>query len=199
MASAGELLPSVKVRLFDREQSLEISDFNKSGELYVYSPFVAPGYYGNAANKSSEVFMNDGAYKTDDLGFMSQNNQLHLLGRCSEILCLDDGWKICPEAIESELMQHPWVMEVAVIGVPSKSLPGCHAPRAYIVLKSNHPKDITEKDLIDFVAERVSEAKQLHGGAKILKSFPRTIIGKINRKLLRQSSEYTEEQTDAVN
>lgn len=189
-SGAGELLPSVKMRLVDLDDhQLEIDKRSVSGELIIYSPFISPGYFGGTYNNKADAsFLADGGYISGDIASMSHDDQLQLRGRLSEVLSLDDGWKVCPEIIESVLMEHDWIKEVAVIGVPSKLLPGCHDPRAFVVLKNNHPNWVNKDNILSFVAARVSKAKRLHGGVVIINQFPRTAIGKINRKLLREWS-----------
>lgn len=78
-------------------------------------------------------------------------------------------------------MERPEVADVAVVGVPHP-LAG-EVPKAFVVLK---PKNkLTEKDVYDLVAQKLTKYKHLEGGVLFLDTIPRNAAGKIMRNELK--------------
>jgi acyl-CoA synthetase (AMP-forming)/AMP-acid ligase II len=88
--------------------------------------------------------------------------------------------QVAPAELEEILRSHPDIDDAAVIGVPDKR--AGELPRAFVVPK--RPK-ISEEDVKKFVAEKVSEYKQLKGGVEFLTSIPKSPSGKILRRVLK--------------
>lgn len=78
-------------------------------------------------------------------------------------------------------MERPEVADVAVVGVPDP-LAG-EVPKAFVVLKPNHK--LTEKDVYDLVAQKLTKYKHLEGGVVFLDAIPRNAAGKILRNELK--------------
>lgn len=78
-------------------------------------------------------------------------------------------------------MELPEIADVAVVGAPDP-LAG-ELPKAFVVLKANHK--LTEKDVYDFVAKKVTKYKHLEGGIAFLDAIPRNVAGKIMRNELK--------------
>lgn len=69
--------------------------------------------------------------------------------------------------------------DVAVVGVPHKDLG--EAPRAFVVKKL----DVSEKDVGDFLKDKLSAHKQLSGGVQFIDAVPKAASGKILRRELK--------------
>jgi len=67
-----------------------------------------------------------------------------------------------------------------VVGIPDDE--AGEIPKAFIVSKG----DITEKEIINFVADKVSPHKKLRGGVEFLEQIPKTASGKILKRELRK-------------
>ena len=202
--TVGKLLPNLTVKLLDRESQRELGEFERDGELLVSGPTIASGYLGAQFEaQSREAFLADGFYRTNDICSIQPNGNLLIKGRFSEVLCLHDGWKVLPAEIEALLVTHPLIREAVVVGVPHPELPTCHAPRAYIVPRHGSSElsqangsaggagnrsepALSEKEVFDFVAARMSEPKHLVGGVKFVDEFPRISVGKVDKKLLKK-------------
>lgn len=191
--SVGYLLPNLSFKLLDSITGKEISDYNKEGELYIVGPTVSPGYLGaDFEEQSKQVFNieNRGYYKTNDICRVTSDERLIILGRHSEVLCLNDGWKVLPSEIEAALSEHPGIQQVAVIGIPHLQLPTCHAARAYVVPKDEWRNKLSERDVFEYSIEKLSRPKHLIGGVKIMNKLPLISVGKVDKKLLRKMDGY---------
>jgi len=89
------------------------------------------------------------------------------------------AWQVAPGELENILRGHPQVADVAVIGVPNERLG--EAPRAYIVPKE---KSSCEKDIHEFMKDKVSAHKQLAGGVEFIDVIPKSASGKILCRIL---------------
>ena len=78
-------------------------------------------------------------------------------------------------------MTYPKVKDAAVIGVPDER--SGELPLAFIVKQVG--VEVTEQEIIDFVAKHTSPAKRLHGGVRFIDEIPKNPSGKILRRFLR--------------
>ena len=78
-------------------------------------------------------------------------------------------------------MQHPYVLEVAVIGVPDKYRG--ETPRAYIQLKAGKTLSTTQLDL--FLKQKLSSI-EMPSGIEFQKELPKTVVGKIDKIQLKK-------------
>lgn len=189
--SVGWLLPNFTVKLLDANGE-EIRQVEESGEMQVAGPTVSPGYLGvEFAKQSRASFQSDGFYRGFDQARFELDGRLKIEGRLCEVLCLSDGWKVLPFEIESLLLKHKKIREAAVIGIPHPKLPTCHAPRAYIVPEESYRDTLSEREVFDWAAQRLSEPKHLLGGIRFMQQLPRVSrLGKVDKRALRKLDGY---------
>ena len=85
-----------------------------AGELCVKGPCVFSGYYKNEA-ATRAVFTPDGFFRTGDLGTVTREGDLFLVGRCKSMLLSTNGQNIFPEEIEVILNTLPYVAESLIV------------------------------------------------------------------------------------
>ncbi|KZS12491.1 Uncharacterized protein APZ42_022630 [Daphnia magna] len=122
-------------------------------------------------------------FNTGDQGYYDAENNLFVIGRYKELIKYKSR-KVAPSNIETQLMTHSAVKDVAVVGLPH-DIDGEH-PLAYVVIKMDdqgHPL-VTAKELIDFTNERVVDEEQLRGGVRFIERIPRNKFGKVVRHQL---------------
>ena len=102
------------------------------GEIVIISPANAIGYWNRPA-QTAETFRPDGL-RTGDLGYLDDENYLHITGRKSDMI-ISGGFNIYPAEIERVIAQHSDVDLVAVVGIPDPEwgetpvavvIPGAH-------------------------------------------------------------------------
>ena len=102
------------------------------------------------------------------------------------------GWQVAPAELEACLMQHPLVIDVAVIGIKSPTQES-ELPRAYVVCKQNSDTGTTvatptEKEIKMFLLSRLAKYKALDGGVRFVESLPKTASGKTIKRLLKDEA-----------
>ena len=100
-------------------------------------------------------------------------------------LLLFFSFKVPPAELEDLLRGNPEVADVAVIGIPHERFG--EAPRAYIVKKPD--SNLTEQDVVTFVAQNTASYKHLVGGVEFISAVPKSNSGKILRKELKAKYE----------
>jgi long-chain acyl-CoA synthetase len=95
------------------------------GEILARGPNIFPGYWQNEA--ASAAVLQDGWYRTGDLGYLDDEAFLHLKGRKKDLIVLANGQKVYPEDIEAELGRHPAVTEAVIVGIEKQRDVEVHA------------------------------------------------------------------------
>jgi acyl-CoA synthetase (AMP-forming)/AMP-acid ligase II len=156
------------------------------GELYVKGPNVFGGYHNNAA--ATAECLSDGWFRTGDVGFLDAEGNLTITDRVKELIKYK-GFQVPPAELEGYLANHELVDDVAVVGVESQEL-GTEVPRAYVVrkggLKAVQQGD--DKVIIDWLSKKVANHKKLRGGIKFVDAVPKSVSGKILRRVLKDQA-----------
>ncbi|WP_108880530.1 AMP-binding protein [Anderseniella sp. Alg231-50] len=105
---------SVGRMLADQEVRIERPGQDGIGEIVIHGPNIMTGYYRNQA-ATDEVLGRDGWLRTGDLGYLDDQNNLHITGRAKELI-IRSGFNVYPLEVEAALNQHPQVVQAAVIG-----------------------------------------------------------------------------------
>ena len=108
LGSTGKPLPGVEVKIEDVDPETGI------GEIFVRGPNVMLGYY-NDEETTAETISPEGWLATGDLGMLDEEGNLHIMGRCKNIIVMASGENIYPEAIEHKINAYPWVVESLVV------------------------------------------------------------------------------------
>ncbi|KAM0721643.1 hypothetical protein Q7P37_002568 [Cladosporium fusiforme] len=177
--SIGSILPSVELRLVD-EDFRDVGGEGEEGELIVRSPLVTNGYFNN--EEATKGTFRDGWFCTGDIA-VRRDGRFFVVDRKKELLKYK-GLQVAPAELENLLFTHPAIKEAAVIGVPAPNDPGTDWPRAYVV--PVEPGKLSEEDVKTFVKERLADYKQLRGGVAFVDEIPKSAIGKLLRRELRE-------------
>ncbi|MHA6258670.1 acyl-CoA synthetase [Sporosarcina sp. CAU 1771] len=123
-------------------------------------------------------------FLTGDLASMDEDGYFWFEGRSDDIIS-SAGYRIGPFEVESCLLEHPAVAEVAVVGKPDQ-LKG-EIVKAFVVLTpSSKPLESLEEELSVFVKNKLSK-HQYPREIEFIDSLPKTQSGKIQRYILKQS------------
>ncbi|KAI1616255.1 hypothetical protein EDD36DRAFT_130954 [Exophiala viscosa] len=177
--SIGELVPGAEAMLV-KENGEEETQPGERGEFWIRSPNMMKGYWRNS-KASAETITSDGWMKTGDIAYRDDAGKWYMVDRKKELIKVR-GAQVAPAELEALLLEHPQIVDAAVIGV--KTATDDENPRAYVVLKPGF--SITAGDVADYVRARVSKIKWLTGGVAFVDSIPKNPSGKILRRQLRE-------------
>ncbi|MDW3024133.1 MAG: AMP-binding protein [Alphaproteobacteria bacterium] len=167
------------------ERGRKISVPNTVGEICVDIEGSKPvglfqGYYKN--EKQTNAVYRDGIYHTGDMAYFDADGYFWFVGRNDDLI-KTSGYRVSPFEVESVLLEHPAVREVAVTGVPD--VVRGQAVKASIVLnKYFQQTDALVRQLQDYAKSRAAHYKAPRI-IEFVETLPMTISGKIRRALIR--------------
>jgi benzoate-CoA ligase len=148
------------------------------GDLYIHGPSAAMMYWGNRT-KTRETFQG-GWTKSGDKYVRNADGTYTYSGRSDDMLKVS-GIYVSPFEVEATLVQHPAVLEAAVIGKEDKE--GLTKTKAFVVFKPG--ASATEDELKTFVKDRLAPYKYPRYW-EFVSDLPKTATGKIQRFKLRE-------------
>ncbi len=174
--SMGRGMPGYTAGVVDGEIALDVAR----------SPLLWFTGYLDAPEKTAERFTADGAwYLTADTGRVDVDGDLFFTARDDDVI-LAAGYRIGPFDVESVLVTHPAVVDVAVVGRPDPEGVRGEQVEAFVVLaEGTAPDDALAAELKTLVREEYS----LHAYPRVVhfvESLPKTPSGKVQRYLLRE-------------
>ncbi|MCB1290992.1 acyl-CoA synthetase [Mycolicibacterium sp.] len=170
----GLPLPGMATRLAAADGSAVPHDGESIGSLQVRTPTVFQGYR-NRPQASADAFTADGWYRTGDAAVIDADGMHRIVGRESVDLIKSGGYRIGAGEIETALLGHPGVAEVAVVGLPDEDLG--QRIVAFVV------GDAAPDDLIHHVAQQLSAHKRPRE-VRLVDALPRNAMGKVLKKEL---------------
>ena len=147
------------------------------GELMAYGPQVMKGYWNNE-EATKETLPEPGWITTGDIVSVDEEGYVTILDRKKEMIKYK-GYQIAPAELEALLLEHPDVMDSAVI--PKRDAEAGEIPKAFVLMREG--KDVSVDELIAFVAERVAPYKKVRE-IEFVDAIPKTASGKILRREL---------------
>ncbi|XP_073950378.1 luciferin 4-monooxygenase isoform X1 [Choristoneura fumiferana] len=178
LGSCGTPAPGMKIKVQDIETG-QLKGIREEGELWVKSPLRMKGYMGDPA-ASAALLDADGYVRTGDIGYYDEDGAFYIVDRLKELIKYK-GFQVAPAELEALLLQHAGVAECGVVGAPDE-LAG-ELPTAFVVRQPGAA--VSEKELVEYVAKKVSPAKHLRGGVIFLDEIPKNASGKILRRELK--------------
>jgi malonyl-CoA/methylmalonyl-CoA synthetase len=170
--SVGLPLPKVEVRL--KAESGEIIAAEETpGEIQVRGPSVFTEYW-NRPDVTAESF-DEGWFRTGDMAVL-ENGYHRIMGRLSVDIIKSGGYKLSALEIEAALLEHPLILECAVIGAPDETWGEAVACAA--VTENNATLDL--ESLRNWCRDRLSVYK-IPKRLLLLDSLPRNAMGKVTK------------------
>ncbi|WP_313673208.1 acyl-CoA synthetase [Mycolicibacterium sp.] len=171
----GLPLRGMQTRLVGDDDSPVPHDGETIGSLQVLTPTVFDGYL-NRPDATAAALTPDGWYRTGDAAVIGADGMHRIVGRESVDLIKSGGYRIGAGEIETALLGHPGVAEVAVVGLADEDLG--QRIVAFVV------GDASPEALIDYVGKQLSAHKRPRE-VRVVESLPRNAMGKVMKKELR--------------
>ncbi|MGH3086514.1 MAG: acyl-CoA synthetase [Rubrobacteraceae bacterium] len=179
--SMGKPSPGCEVKVIDMDANEcppnEPGDIALDGRI----PALFKEYW-NQSDETEAVYRG-GYYLTGDRAYRDEDGYLWFVGRSDDVI-LSAGYRIGPFEVESALIEHPAVVESAVVASPDEDRGS--VVKAFVVLGKDHsPSDELVKELQDFCKRQTAPYKYPRK-IEFVGELPKTTSGKIRRVELRQ-------------
>jgi benzoate-CoA ligase family protein len=175
--TTGFVVPGYQVRLVN-DEGVAVPP-GETGHLLVSGESVATGYWCRT-EVTRRTFQGEWL-RTGDVYSCSEDGVLSYAGRSDDMIKAGGIW-VSPAEVEATLVQHPDVLEAAVVG--RRTPDGLHEPAAYVVRMPG--RDPRPEELVEFCRERLAAFKRPRQ-VVFLDDLPKTATGKIQRYKLRDA------------
>lgn len=179
--STGKLVPGYEARIVD-------GDFNnvpdgEIGTLLIKGDSTA-AFYWNKHEKSKNTMLGDWI-NTDDKFFRDKDGYYFYVGRSNDMLKVGGIW-VSPIEVEACIMEHPKVLECAVVGAPDEE--NLIKPKAFVVLlNGSPPTEELSAEIKAYVKKALAHYKYPRW-VEFVEELPKTATGKIKRFMLHEGA-----------
>jgi benzoate-CoA ligase family protein len=182
--STGQAVPGYEVALID-DAGRPVAP-GVVGDLMVAGPSIAQCYWNRRALTAERIrgrwFFTGDKYTVDQEGYY------WYAGRSDDMFKVSGQW-VSPIEVECTLVEHPGVLEAAVIAFEQGT--GLHTPMAFVVPRGGYAgTPELARELQDFVRQRITPYKYPRH-IQFLAELPKTAAGKVLRYKLREMSRHT--------
>jgi long-chain acyl-CoA synthetase len=178
----GVPVPSTEAAILD-DAGLPVA-LGQVGEICLRGPQVMKGYW-NRPEETAKVFTADGWLRTGDMGVMDERGSIRITDRKKDMIIVS-GFKVFPNEIEDVVTLHPGVLEAGAIGVPHERTG--EAVKVVVVRKD---PSLTEAVLLTHCRQHLTAYKVPSIVEFRSEPLPKTAIGKILRRALREAAPVT--------
>src|SRR5213592_1537829 len=172
-----ELITSGELRVVDEKGKDVPQDGIIQGEIVARGNVIMAGYYNDA--KATEQALSGGWLHTGDVAVVHPDGYVEIRDRLKDVI-ISGGENISSVEVESVLLRHPAVEEVAIVGFADERWG--EAPHAFVVLKQGAHAE--ERELREFARANLAHFKAPHS-VTFIKELPKTATGKIQKYILR--------------
>ncbi|MBN8294810.1 malonyl-CoA synthase [Rhodobacter sp. NTK016B] len=177
--TVGLPLPGIEVKVTDPATGAELPQ-GEVGMIEVRGPNVFSGYW-NMPEKTAEELRADGFFITGDLGAISEDGYVSIVGRGKDLI-ISGGYNIYPKEVELELDAQPGVLESAVVGVPHPDFG--ETVLAVLVPEAGATPDIDAiRAALDSTLARFKQPRHY----VVIDALPRNTMGKVQKAALRET------------
>ncbi|MCD9197676.1 class I adenylate-forming enzyme family protein [Aeromicrobium wangtongii] len=180
LRSAGRALPFAYLQIRDPDNSSVVLDIGSEGEIAIRCDGQMLGFWNNP-DATAERMTQDQFVLTGDIGKLDQNGYLYVLDRKDDMI-ISGGFNIWPAELENVIQGHPAVVEVAVVSVPH--VRWGESSLALCVIEEGAA--VSEQDIIDLCADQLGSYKKPSAVQFRTTPLPKSPVGKVQRKVLRE-------------
>jgi long-chain acyl-CoA synthetase len=190
IGSVGMPLPDVHIEILDSDDGVTPVPPGEVGEIVISAPQLMRGYWERPEETKEMLRTNHRGERrlfTGDLGYLDEDGYLFIVDRKKDLIktC---GFQVWPREIEEVISSHPAVADVGVVGLPD-NMRG-EIVKAWVVLRADQV--LTPSDLKLFCRDRLAPYK-IPAKYEFVADLPKTEIGKVLRRALRQTPDKSEE------
>ena len=177
LRACGMPLPFAQIQIWDEDNN-ELPR-GEVGEIVARSDGQMVGFWNNPEATAERIVR--GWVKTGDMGRLDANGYLYIVDRSDDMI-ISGGYNIWPMELENVISDHEAVIEVAVFGVPHEKW----GESPYAVCVVAEAAVVSEDEIISLCADRLGSYKKPVGVRFQTAPLPKSPVGKIKRKDLRE-------------
>jgi len=185
LGSVGLPLMNTYIKLVDPDTGEQV-EIGEPGEICVKGPQVMPGYW-KRSEETKRAFDDEGYMHTGDVAVFDEEGYLRIVDRTKDMMIVS-GYKVFSSKLEDILSQHPAIEMVATIGISNPGRPGSELVKAYITISPDFNFDGDTEALKNEITSWAKTKVSPYEVPKIIEireELPLTIVGKIDKKILR--------------
>jgi len=171
----GKLLPTVELKIVDDDENPLPA--GQVGEILISGPLAIKSYY-NMPEEDKAGFTADGWVKSGDLGYLTEDGGLYVVGRKKHIIRVG-SYTVMPSEVEEVVLKFPEVAMAAVIGVPDD----IYMEQIWLVVTPEPGYTIDEEEIIARCQQELAKFK-VPKKVLVRENIPTTRIGKADRLAL---------------
>lgn len=176
LRACGMPLPFAQLQIWDEnDQPVPVGEV---GEIVAKTDGQMKEFWNDPEATAKRIVR--GWVKTGDIGRLDKNGYLYMLDRADDMI-ISGGYNIWPAELENVITDHPDVIECAVFGVPHERWG--ETPCAHVMVREG--SRVTEAEIADLCAERLGSYKKPGRVVVTTEPLPKTPVGKIKRRALR--------------
>ncbi len=179
--SIGLPVPGTLISIRAIDNPTKEMPLGEDGEICIAGPQVMTGYW-KQPKETKDTFTGK-FFRTGDVGHMDEAGYVFIVDRLKDMINAS-GFKIYPRRIEEAIYEHEAVEEVTVIGVEDDYRG--EAPAAYIKLRKGY--SASKDEILDFLVPKISKI-EMPRDIEFRDELPKTMIGKLSKKELREERE----------
>jgi long-chain acyl-CoA synthetase len=176
--SVGLPWSGTEARIVDLKTGLSLSPY-QIGELQIKGPQVMQGYW-QKPEETKKIISAEGWLSTGDIAYFDRDGYFYIVDRKKDLIFYG-GSNIYPGEVEGILMEHPHILEAAVIGIPDKHYG--YVIKAFVV--ADPGQRITQNDIIRFCEGKLAKYK-IPGEIEFRTQLPKNFLGKVIHRKLRE-------------
>jgi fatty-acyl-CoA synthase len=174
-SSAGRPTPLTTVAIMGPDGQLLAA--GERGEIVVRGSLVMAGYYQDET--ATAEASRHGWHHTGDIGYLDAGNYLYIVDRAKDMI-ITGGFNVYSAEVEQALLQHPAVLDCAVVGLPDPKW----GERVTAVIQPHPGSEVGAGELQAFVKERLGSVKAPKQ-VEVWPDLPRSRIGKVLKTEVR--------------
>lgn len=167
--SVGKPMPNVEIQIRSRDG--RILGCGQEGEIYVKSPAMFRGYFG----ESAYMFDENGYFKMGDIGKIDKEGYVYILGRSKHLIKIG-GKTVNPKEVESIIMKHTKITDCVIVGKTDEK--NIEYMKAYIAAE-----DISMEEVRLYLSQHLS-SRQMPRVIEMVKSIKKNAVGKVDYSVL---------------
>lgn len=176
-AKQGRVPYGVEIKLVDDDGKAVPHDGQAVGHLLVRGHWIASGYF---RSEGGAILDEENWFDTGDIATIDADGYMQITDRAKDLIKSGGEW-ISSIALENAAVGHPSVAEAAVIAIAHEKW----QERPLMLVVRRPGQDVSKKDLLDFLAERVA-TWWLPDDIVFVDDLPHTATGKLQKMKLRQ-------------